>query len=96
MPRLVKRGGLTLAEIDAQLCQDFPGLLTPSLEVISAMLVSYAEADEAGKWQLRPQDQPARRRLDLDEMQDLLTSVRQRLGLRLLTATPGVTAVGCR
>ncbi len=87
--RLVKRNGLTLAQIDAELCQDSPGLLTPSLEVISAMLESYAEADEAGTWRLRPQDQPARRRLDLDEAQGLLASVGQRLGFRLpLPAAP--------
>ena len=77
---LLKNPGSSQATIDAALCAEFTGLLTPSAEFVQCCLESYGESTpDHSVWSLRPQDTPAARRQDLEEMADLL----ERLGLRL-------------
>jgi hypothetical protein len=81
-----------LHEVDRRLCQEFPALQTPELELVQQCLESYAdpvqaEADqqpENGHWKLRLAETPQRRRTDLAEMQLLLMQTGKRLGFKLV------------
>lgn len=76
---LQKNPGLTFRELETRLNADFPGLQTPSLALLRAVLTSYAlETD--GRWRLRPEDTPSARRADLDSAAQILTSLAPRLG----------------
>ncbi len=64
---LQKSPGRTQYELEAVLNKTFPGLLTPSREIIRTCLLSYGDASSSlpEHWQLRPQELPAARRSDL-------------------------------
>ncbi len=81
---LLKTPGILLSDLDASLCAEFPGLLTPSPELLQVCLDSYAEEEppENGQWCLHPQDLPKARRANLDEMNQLLIQVAHQLGLQ--------------
>jgi hypothetical protein len=81
---LQTRSGIELREMDLVLCQEFPGPLTPDLELVQEVLDSYGVLDPPGSenWRLRDQDQPGARRVDLQEMHDLLVSLGPRLGFQ--------------
>ncbi len=72
-------------ELERALCDDYPGFLTPSLGYLKACLESYGQEDPpgSGRWSLRPQDQPAVRRSDLKEEEELLQQLGRRLGYRV-------------
>lgn len=78
---LQKHPGCSLVELDQALCLPFPGLLTPDPQLIQICLESYGEEGQNGEntWSLRPQDTPASRRTDLNEMRELITEIGQRL-----------------
>ncbi len=68
--------GITAVEIDARLCMQLPGLLTPDRGLVMAALRSYAQLDPEDKlWRLRPEDQPQARKADVEEMLMLLGSL---------------------
>jgi DNA-directed RNA polymerase subunit M/transcription elongation factor TFIIS len=79
---LQQHPGCTLAELDGVLCEAFPGLLTPDLELIQDCLESYGELQPAQgvTWQLRPQDTPSARRFDLDLMRRLIARLGEQFG----------------
>jgi hypothetical protein len=56
-----------------------PGLLTPSLGQLHAILTSYA-LEQDGHWSLRPEDSPANRRVDLEFSAGSLAGLGERLG----------------
>jgi len=66
-------------EIEQELYEKFPGLLTPSKGLLYHVLYSYARK-ENGLWRLREEDAPAARRGDLDRMTALLKIIGERLG----------------
>jgi hypothetical protein len=74
---LLEHPGSTLLELDTRLCQDFPGLLTPSSELVHVCIESYGETlgSQGAGWQIRPQDTPESRRSDLEEIYNALVSV---------------------
>ncbi len=80
----------TIQEIDRSLCRNFPGLLTPSPELIQICLESYGEQDppESGCWKLRPQDEAGKRRLELNEMNVLLKQVARSIGCQIQGQIP--------
>lgn len=82
---LQKNPGATLEQLDQAICALFPGLLTPSRELLQECLASYGQAQPTGSpgWRLRPEDAPAARRADLQNMQDLVQRTGQRLGFRV-------------
>jgi hypothetical protein len=61
--------------------QDFPGLLTPPLELIETVLGAYAEKidGENPSWQLRAREEASARQRDLKEMFTLLEIIAKRL-----------------
>lgn len=78
---LLKNPGSSQVVMDAALCAEFTGLLTPSAELVQCCLESYGEsAPDHSVWSLRPQDAPAARRQDLEEMANLLKIMGARLG----------------
>jgi hypothetical protein len=65
-------------EIENELYQRFPGLLTPSKGIIYAVLNSYASKTGAN-WRLRPEDAAAARQRDVRAMTSLVETVGKRL-----------------
>jgi len=79
---LQKQPACSLRELETVLNAELPGLLTPSLGQLRAVLASYAiETD--GHWSLRPEDAPSARRLDLESAAQSLVTLAARLGYRL-------------
>jgi hypothetical protein len=73
--------GITAAELDAALCREFPGLLTPETSLVLACLESYGEqVDDGPGWKLRPQEAAGLRSADLQEVHSHLESLGARLG----------------
>lgn len=63
----------------------FPGLLTPSTKLVSACLDSYGERSfppQMTTWRLRPQDTPALRRADLEDVSAFAGQIATHLGYR--------------
>jgi hypothetical protein len=71
-------------EVDEAVYQSFPGLLTPSSELIEACLTSYGETvgNQAMLWHLTAQEQPAARRGDLKSAATLLSRLAGELGYK--------------
>lgn len=76
---LQKNPGATLLEIQRELHPRFPGLLTPPVALLRAVLESYAVEAE-GRWSLRAEDAPAARRADLETAAAQLAALGRRLG----------------
>jgi len=76
---LQKNPACTLRDLELALNLEHPGLMTPSLGLVHAVLSSYAlEAD--GHWSLRPEDSPSARLADLEEAARALAVLGTRLG----------------
>jgi hypothetical protein len=89
--RLLQRGSvLSLFEIETAVCRSFPGPLTPPLDLLRAILESYAEeiAGQPGHWRLLPQEVPALRRADLEEARRLLQQTGEQMGFIISGETP--------
>ena len=82
---LTKHPGCSYDELQDSLFETFPGLLTPTNDLLRICLESYGELvpGSENKWQLRDQDQPAQRRQDLNEVREIITKIGERLDLRL-------------
>jgi hypothetical protein len=87
---LLKKPGRSFFEIDAALCEDFPGLFTPDAGLIRVCLTSYGEQQpiETGGWVLRPQDDPKSRRAELKSSLQALKHIAKRLGYQTKGRTP--------
>ena len=72
----------TISEIDTALCTAFPGSMPPDIELIQLCLESYGTQTppENGRWSIREQDSPAKRRAEFDKMAAIITKLGQRLG----------------
>jgi len=81
---LSKNPPTRLLEIERAIYPEFPGLLTPSKALVGAVLDSYGTL-EGGLWRLREEDQPARRRAELESMAKLVMSIGERLGYTVKT-----------
>jgi hypothetical protein len=79
VPFLFKKPGAALRDIETTLNAELPGLLTPSLGLVHAVLASYA-IEKDGGWCLRPEDAPLMRRDDLETASRTLTAMAPRLG----------------
>ncbi len=75
---LLKHPSSTILEVERNLYPDFPGLLAPSRALVGAVLDSYGVL-EAGRWRLRDEDQPAKRRAELEKMTGLIEMIGERL-----------------
>lgn len=69
-------------ELEAHLCEAFPGLLTPPLDLVTECLASYADQiqPQPARWRVRPAEQPSARREDLRAVQVALARLAKTLG----------------
>jgi len=82
----------TLRDIETTLNDELPGLLTPSLGLIRAVLVSYALETE-GHWSMRTEDSPAARLADLETATRSLSALGTKLGYTLRRVEKNVRLV---
>jgi|SRR5271157_513557 len=78
---LQRHPGCTLRDLENGLNVEFPGLDTPSIGLLRAVLASYA-LETRGSWSLRPEDAPTARRGDLESTAQALVHLAPRLGYR--------------
>jgi hypothetical protein len=79
---LQKNPDAALRDLETFLNADLPGLLTPSLGLLRAVLASYA-VETAGRWSLRSEDASSSRRADLEAAADALSALASRLGVTI-------------
>jgi hypothetical protein len=92
---LQNHSGCTLMELDNNLCEAFPGLFTPDLELIQVCLDSYGEQQPAnsGNWRLRITDTPAARHGDLEAGGALISRLGTQLGF-IVSEQPDPGTIG--
>lgn len=81
---LHKQPFCTLDEVNQAISRLFPGLLSPSKELIRFCLESYAEIDPSNPtaWRLRSGESPSERREDLSTMRSILHQMGEKLGYK--------------
>jgi hypothetical protein len=79
---LQKNPGAVFESLEKELNTSLPGLLTPSLGLMQAVLKSYASETDEG-WNLRPEDSPSSRLADLETTAQSLTALAAELGFSL-------------
>jgi hypothetical protein len=82
---LTQRTSLRRPDLSVRLAQEFPGLETPTDELVEAVLDSYALIDpvDPDVLRLQPADDPRRRRADLDETHSILNQLGRQLGFEV-------------
>lgn len=80
----------TFEELDRRVCSQFPGLLTPPVDLVRACLESYGEiipghAGDAlqGSWRMRENENSAARKADLQEVRTSLARIGQQMGFTI-------------
>jgi hypothetical protein len=88
--QLSRRGEIWRQEVDEAVYQVFPGLLTPSTELIKACLESYGEtvSNQPMLWRLSSQEQPDIRRADLKSAATLLARLAESLEVQISGEDP--------
>lgn len=91
---LIKKPGINISEVDRFICDSLPGLMTPEKKFLQVCLESYGEVnlDKDGGWFLREEDNPSKRRNEIHEMANLLSSLGKRLGFKV-TPEPDMSAI---
>jgi len=87
---LIAHRGASLLEIYNNLSQTFPGLITPSAELIQICLESYGEETPPGSgiWRVQAQNAPPTRRADLENIAKQITEIGSSLGYHVSGAQP--------
>jgi len=87
---LQKSPGLTFHDLEALVFPQFPGLETPPQAYLLACLESYAGKvqNPPEGWMVKTAEQPAARKKDLVEMEQILVATGKRFGLETRTGTP--------
>jgi hypothetical protein len=83
---LHRNPGCTSKDLDHSMCKTFDSLFTPPRQLVLACLNSYAEQTppESDSWRMKAQDDPQKRRQDIQEMGNLLNEIGQNLGLKII------------
>ncbi len=77
--------------------EHFPGLLTPPQDAIEACLASYGVLDHDGRWNLRLEDEPERRREECQGLAQVLRDVGARAGEQVvMPGSPAGQELGLR
>ena len=93
---LQKHPGSCLAEIDEAVCKAFPGLMTPAMDLIGAILDSYAEEMPASSdcWHLRAGESAAARKADLLSARQMLERIAGHFGYECQGENPLIWSSG--
>lgn len=86
---LVRERRCSIEELDRLTCEAFPGLYTPPEELIQICLESYAmqlSSDDL-YWQLREEDIPGNREIDIKNIHEQLLLLGSKLGFTIITKT---------
>jgi len=87
---LISHPGCRFSDLDAALCVDLPGLLTPDIELVQTCLASYGDQEppESGQWHLREQDLPENRLAEIMSMRKLLCDLGSHLDFEIQDEIP--------
>jgi hypothetical protein len=87
---LIAHPDILLIDIFNALYKLFPGLQTPSAELIQTCLESYSEetAPGSGIWHIHPQNTPKARQADLNNIKKLIAKIGRALGYRVEAKQP--------
>ena len=85
---LIENPGKTFYVIDRKICKNFPGLGTPEMGLVEAILSSYAIENENHQFQLKPEEKPTIRREDLQEIRQSLLELGAHLGYQIVDQNP--------
>jgi len=79
---LQERKSIDYFELENFLCNAFPGLITPSSQLLDEILTSYAESvdDQREIWVLKPQDTLQKRRIDIVSVKELVSKIAMSMG----------------
>jgi hypothetical protein len=82
---LLQSAGISFPDIQARLNEQFPGLMTPSSELIRTILDSYGEIVDpvGGVWKLAARENPMTRQADLSEIQETLRTTGVKFGYKV-------------
>jgi len=82
---LLQTAGASFIDIQSRLNELFPGLITPSSELIRTILDSYGEIVDpaAGIWKLAARENPLTRQADLTEIQKTLRATGMKFGYKV-------------
>jgi hypothetical protein len=93
---LSKSPGCTFLEMEAAVCAELAGLMTPDIDLLQAILESYGEKigeneistnitleDAHANWQLQASDAPAYRNADIQAIGAILSIIGARLGFQV-------------
>jgi hypothetical protein len=86
----VLQSALALSEADfaARVYAEFPGSLTPDVDLVTACLQAYGHEPTPGYWQLRQEDLPGVRQAERQTMVESLLTLGRRLGYRAEARAP--------
>jgi len=79
---LLENPQITFPEIDDRVCQSLPGMIPPNISIIQMCLFSYAQCDpmNGDLWTINSGDLPEKRRLEIQELSQLLLLLGENLG----------------
>ncbi len=82
---LVASPGCSFEQVDQETCRAFDGLFTPNRDLVLQCLASYGQPVDTsgGGWYLRPQDDPASRREDLNSISKRVKIIGGQLSLEV-------------
>jgi len=91
---LMDNPGVSLANLDWEVCRLFPGLYTPSVELITTCLQSYGFEQPIGSdhWFLRSEDIPISRQKEIGQIRKTLESIASPLGVTITGNGPMIWA----
>lgn len=87
---LINHPGCNFSDLDAAICADLPGLLTPEIEFLHTCMASYGEQELPGsdQWRLREQDKPENRLTEIISMRELLCNLGNNLDFEIRDENP--------
>jgi hypothetical protein len=86
--RRLAEGAVEETELLRAVCAAFPGIQTPGRGLVLACLNSYAQPNDLGLWQLRPEDGSSARAQELNAIQAELRALAARYGFSVAGANP--------
>lgn len=83
---LQERKAIDYFDLEDLLCKAFPGLTTPSSQLLDEILTSYADSVDnlRGSWNLKPQDTLQKRQNDLRDIKEIVSQIAKSMGFETI------------